>query len=81
MKNPPSAYLEKLRNVLDHGGGRKVQYVSTWTLFLYLQQVRVKSGCGSSSAVTVNSEMQPERKSTVATHFFKDDKSVSHCWT
>lgn len=26
MKNPPSAYLEKLRSVLDHGGGRKVQY-------------------------------------------------------
>lgn len=25
MKNPPSAYLEKLRSVLDHGGGRKVR--------------------------------------------------------
>lgn len=44
MKNPPSAYLEKLRSVLDHGGGRKVQYhinsVLIFTIFLLMRYER-----------------------------------------
>lgn len=79
MKNPPSAYLEKLRSVLDHGGGRKVQCVSACCCVC--KWAGQTSGRGNTPAPTADQGMRPERKCTAAIYLlFKEDYSLSHCW-
>lgn len=36
VKNPPSAYIQKLKAVLDQGGGRKVRIRSSASLCRYM---------------------------------------------